>query len=39
MSAREVTDALVSAIESGDYDFIVVNYANGDSRGWPHGPI
>ncbi|MEK9713650.1 MAG: 2,3-bisphosphoglycerate-independent phosphoglycerate mutase, partial [Thalassolituus sp.] len=25
MSAREVTDALVSAIESGDYDFIVVN--------------
>ena len=33
MSAREVTDALVSAIESGDYDFIVVNYANGDMVG------
>ena len=33
MSAREVTDSLVSAIESGDYDFIVVNYANGDMVG------
>ena len=33
MSAREVTDALVNAIESGRYDFIVVNYANGDMVG------
>jgi len=33
MSAREVTDALVAAIESGKYDFILVNYANGDMVG------
>lgn len=33
MSATEVTDQLVSAIESGKYDFIVVNYANGDMVG------
>jgi 2,3-bisphosphoglycerate-independent phosphoglycerate mutase len=33
MSAHEVTDALVAAIESGDYDFIVVNFANGDMVG------
>jgi 2,3-bisphosphoglycerate-independent phosphoglycerate mutase len=33
MSAPEVTDKLVAAIESGDYDLIVVNYANGDMVG------
>jgi 2,3-bisphosphoglycerate-independent phosphoglycerate mutase len=33
MSALGVTDALVAAIESGDYDFIVANYANPDMVG------
>lgn len=33
MSAKEVTDALVTAIESGKYDVLVVNYANGDMVG------
>ena len=33
MSAPEVTDKLVEAIESGRFDFIVVNYANGDMVG------
>lgn len=33
MSAREVTDSLIESIESGDYDFIVVNFANGDMVG------
>ena len=33
MSAAGVTDALVAAIESGDYDFIVANYANPDMVG------
>ncbi len=33
MSAPEVTDKLVEAIESGTFDFIVVNYANGDMVG------
>lgn len=33
MSAPEVTDRLVAAIESGRYRFIVVNYANGDMVG------
>ena len=33
MSAREVTDKLVAAIESGRYDAIVCNYANGDKVG------
>ncbi len=33
MSAAEVTDRLVAAIESGDYDLIVCNYANGDMVG------
>lgn len=33
MSALEVTDNLVAAIEAGTYDFIVVNYANGDMVG------
>ena len=33
MSAAGVTDALVGAIESGDYDFIVANYANPDMVG------
>ena len=33
MSAYEVTDQLVAAIESGRFDLIVVNYANGDMVG------
>jgi 2,3-bisphosphoglycerate-independent phosphoglycerate mutase len=33
MSAAGVTDALVTAIESGDFDFIVANYANPDMVG------
>ena len=33
MSAYEVTDKLVAAIESGQFDFIVVNYANTDMVG------
>ena len=33
MSAYEVTDKLVQAIESGKYDFILVNYANTDMVG------
>jgi 2,3-bisphosphoglycerate-independent phosphoglycerate mutase len=33
MSAREVTDKLVPAIESGRYAFILVNYANTDMVG------
>jgi 2,3-bisphosphoglycerate-independent phosphoglycerate mutase len=33
MSAAAVTDALVAAIESGAYDFIVANYANADMVG------
>ncbi|MBL8696928.1 MAG: 2,3-bisphosphoglycerate-independent phosphoglycerate mutase [Alphaproteobacteria bacterium] len=33
MSAPEVTDKLVTAIESGAYDFILVNYANTDMVG------
>jgi 2,3-bisphosphoglycerate-independent phosphoglycerate mutase len=33
MSADGVTDALVEAIRSGDYDFIVANYANPDMVG------
>ena len=33
MSAYEVTDALVEAINSGEYDLLVVNYANGDMVG------
>jgi len=33
MSAPEVTDRLVGAIESGKYDLIVVNYANTDMVG------
>ena len=33
MSAFEVTDKLVEAIESGKFDFIVVNYANTDMVG------
>ena len=39
MSAAEVTDVLVEAIESGVYDLIVANYANPDMVGhtgvWP----
>ena len=33
MSAYDVTDKLVEAIESGAFDFILVNYANGDMVG------
>ncbi len=33
MSAHEVTDACIEAIQSGEYAFIVVNYANGDMVG------
>ena len=33
MSAPEVTDRLVAAIETGHYDLIVCNYANGDMVG------
>ncbi len=33
MSAPQVTDRLVAAIESGTYDLIVVNYANTDMVG------
>lgn len=33
MSAPEVTDKLVAAIKSGDYDLVVCNYANGDMVG------
>ena len=33
MSAAEVTDELVKAIAKQKYDFIVVNYANGDMVG------
>jgi 2,3-bisphosphoglycerate-independent phosphoglycerate mutase len=33
MSAPAVTDALVAAIGSGEYDFIVANYANADMVG------
>ena len=33
MSAPEVTDAVVGAIESGQYAFVIVNFANGDMVG------
>lgn len=33
MSAYEVTDKLVDAINSGTYDLLIVNYANGDMVG------
>ena len=33
MSAHEVTDKLVEAIATQEYDFIVVNFANGDMVG------
>ncbi|WP_201615725.1 2,3-bisphosphoglycerate-independent phosphoglycerate mutase [Psychrobacter urativorans] len=33
MSAPEVTDKLVAAIEYGKYDVLIVNYANGDMVG------
>jgi len=33
MSAPEVTDNLVAAIEAGKFDLIIVNYANGDMVG------
>lgn len=33
MSAPEVTDRVLERIATGDYDFIVINYANGDMVG------
>jgi 2,3-bisphosphoglycerate-independent phosphoglycerate mutase len=33
MSAAQVADAVVEAIESGEYGFILVNFANGDMVG------
>jgi 2,3-bisphosphoglycerate-independent phosphoglycerate mutase len=33
MSAPELTDKLVDAISSGEFDLIIVNYANGDMVG------
>lgn len=33
MSAAEVTDKLIAAIDSGKYDVLIVNYANGDMVG------
>jgi 2,3-bisphosphoglycerate-independent phosphoglycerate mutase len=33
MSARQVTDEMVRRVESGDYDLMVLNYANGDMVG------
>ncbi|MBT8117221.1 MAG: 2,3-bisphosphoglycerate-independent phosphoglycerate mutase [Gammaproteobacteria bacterium] len=33
MSASAIADALIEAINSGKYDFIVVNFANGDMVG------
>ncbi len=33
MSAREVADAVIKALESHDYGFLVVNFANGDMVG------
>ena len=33
MSAYEVTNKLVEAIDGGEFDFILVNYANGDMVG------
>jgi 2,3-bisphosphoglycerate-independent phosphoglycerate mutase len=33
MRAREITDAAVTAIESGNYDAIIMNYANADMVG------
>jgi 2,3-bisphosphoglycerate-independent phosphoglycerate mutase len=33
MSAKEVTDTIITAIKGGKYDLIVCNYANGDMVG------
>ncbi len=33
MKAREITDALIPALQSGDYRFLRVNFANGDMVG------
>lgn len=33
MSAKEVTDKIIEAIEKDEYDFILVNYANADMVG------
>jgi 2,3-bisphosphoglycerate-independent phosphoglycerate mutase len=33
MSAEEVTDKLIAAVQAGTYDFVAVNYANADMVG------
>ena len=33
MSAQELADEVIAAMQSGDYEFIVVNFANGDMVG------
>ncbi|OHD63929.1 MAG: phosphoglycerate mutase (2,3-diphosphoglycerate-independent) [Spirochaetes bacterium RBG_13_51_14] len=33
MKAAEITDAVISAVESGKYDFLRLNFANGDMVG------
>ena len=33
MSAKEIADTVINAIEKGDHSFIVVNFANGDMVG------
>jgi 2,3-bisphosphoglycerate-independent phosphoglycerate mutase len=33
MSAREVADVVIDALQSGTYEFVVVNFANGDMVG------
>ncbi|MEO0600470.1 MAG: 2,3-bisphosphoglycerate-independent phosphoglycerate mutase, partial [Myxococcota bacterium] len=33
MKAAEITDAVIAAVQSGDYDHIRLNYANGDMVG------
>jgi len=33
MSSREITEVMLRRIESGEYDFMVLNYANGDMVG------
>ncbi|MGI6392672.1 MAG: 2,3-bisphosphoglycerate-independent phosphoglycerate mutase [Candidatus Izemoplasmatales bacterium] len=33
MSAHEITDALIEELETGEYDTVILNYANGDMVG------
>lgn len=37
MSAPEVADAVINALNSQQYDFVVVNFANGDMVGHTGG--